>query len=53
MADTFLYHIVHQPNVGLGGLVALDLLLESVSHPDYEVRDHYRVDQVPSTVSCY
>ena len=39
MADTFLNHMVHQPSVGLGSLVTLDLLLESVSHPDYEVTD--------------
>ncbi len=37
MAETFLYHMVHQPNLGLGGLKTLDLLLECVFHPDYEV----------------
>ena len=37
MAETFLYHMIHQPNLGLGMLSMLDLLLECVSHPDYEV----------------
>ncbi len=37
MAETFLYHMIHQPNLGLGTLSMLDLLLECVSHPDYEV----------------
>lgn len=37
MAETFLNHMVYQSNVGLGGLYMLDLLLECVAHPDYEV----------------
>lgn len=37
MAETFLYHMVHQSDIGLGGLYMLDLLLECVSHHDYEV----------------
>ena len=37
MAETFLYHMVLQPDLGLGRLALLDLLLECVSHPDYEV----------------
>ncbi len=38
MADTFLYHMVHQTHQDIGNLVSLDLLLSCVSHPDYEVR---------------
>lgn len=37
MAESFLYHMVHQSDMGLGGVYMLDLLLECVSHPDYEV----------------
>lgn len=37
MAESFLYHMVHQPDMGLGGVFMLDLLLECVAHPDYEV----------------
>ena len=37
MAETFLYHMVHQPDIGFGELHTLDLLLECISHPDYEV----------------
>lgn len=29
--------MIHQPDIGLGGLYMLDLLLECVSNPDYEV----------------
>ena len=39
MAETFLYHMVHQPNLGLGLLSMLDILLECVAHPDYEVSE--------------
>ncbi len=38
MAESFLYHMVHQPGIGPGGLQTLDLLLECSLHPDYEVR---------------
>ena len=41
MAETFLYHMVHQSDMGLGRLDMLDLLLECVSHPDYEVNLNY------------
>ena len=44
MADTFLYHMVHQTTQDLGDLVSLELLLCCASHYDYEVSQ-------PSTLS--
>lgn len=41
MAESFLNYLVHQPNEGLGGLYMLDLLLECVSHYDFEVMDSF------------
>ena len=37
MAESFLYHTIHHPSSELGDLHMFDMLLECVSHPDYEV----------------
>ena len=37
MAESFLYYTIHHPNTDLGDLQIFDMLLECVSHPDYEV----------------
>lgn len=37
LAETFLYHVIHQPGTMLGDMEIMNMLVECVKHPDYEV----------------
>jgi len=37
LAESFLYHVIHQPGTELGDMAIMDMLVQCVKHPDYEV----------------
>ena len=37
LAESFLYHVIHQPHTTLGDIAIMDMLVQCVKHPDYEV----------------
>jgi len=37
LAESFLYHVIHQPYTTLGDMAIMDMLVQCVKHPDYEV----------------
>ena len=37
LAESFLYHVIHQPGTTLGDMAIMDMLVQCVKHPDYEV----------------
>ena len=37
LAESFLYHVIHQPGTTLGDMAIMDMLVQCVKHPEYEV----------------
>ena len=37
LAESFLYHVIHQPGTPLGDMAIMNMLIQCVKHPDYEV----------------